>query len=187
MRLLMRCGDGAHRFARLRGRYAGFQAPDHVEEEPTPIDLHRQQKRNFGRPRRPHLHLIHRKSRQALGHHADDGVRTAVERHDLPQYIGSRGKHALPIDVADDGHRRTARLVFLRVEVAAQAGGHAKRGEEVVRYLHAYHLFWRFAVGDGECSTNGHAYRTEDVLARADCLDARPRHPEIVDLLRGVY
>ena len=72
---------------------------------------------------------------EAGRHDADHHHRDAVDADRVIQDAGIAGEAPLPELVAEDRNRRTAFVLFIRGEAAAERRLHAKRGEQVRRHL----------------------------------------------------
>src|SRR5262249_36838412 len=84
------------------------------------VQLRRDEKGKLGRARYPDVDLIQRKRRSGVGQHADDRVRSAVERQELAEYRRIAVEALLPHRRADEHDVLASRPVFARGEVPAE-------------------------------------------------------------------
>ena len=71
---------------------------------------------------------------EICGQHADDGVRLAPQRYGLPDDRGVAVETALPKRVTQHGYGWTARVVFVRQELASNEWNDTQYTEEAGRY-----------------------------------------------------
>ena len=83
--------------------------------------------------RRRHVDVVLLRVVRHVRQHADDGVRPVVHLEHLPDDVPVAAELALPVRVADDQHRRRARLVVVGHERAAEDRLDAEDAEEVRR------------------------------------------------------
>src|SRR5438093_365076 len=87
--------------------------------------------------------------------HADDDVRTAVQRHRLPQRIPSSAEPLLPASVAQhDGVRGGWRILAV-LEIASEHRSDAEGAKETRAHARASHLLRAFCRAQRESTVQG--------------------------------
>ena len=160
--------DDVHRFARALNRHAGPQPRERLEIEPAAVQLRRNEKRHFCRPRHPKLDLVQRKRFRGFRQHADDRVRPAVERDRLADRGFLSVEMASPEAWAQEHDGLAARSILVSGEVSAHLGFEPKDRQHRGRRVESEHLFRVAASGQGERAERAEREVAEHVLPFLD-------------------
>jgi hypothetical protein len=138
---------------------AGAEPPDRAGVDAVAVRLaHR-----IGDERDPQLAAI--RKAEPRGHDPDDGMRGSVDRDRAAEQVGA-AEAALPEPVAEDDDVRSAVLLLLGTEGAADQRLHAEQGQEIGGHAGPLDALGPRLVGERVARPRPHAERGEGAVLR---------------------
>jgi hypothetical protein len=175
-----------HLGAHLGEGDARLEACEDVEEIAAVVDLLAVEERRLERPRGEELDLREREARERRRQHADDRVRTSVERQRPADHVALTAEVRLPETVGEKNDGRTAGPLLVGGEGPSELRSDAEQREVVLRDHQRENLLGVAETGDGVGVEGRNGEVAEHPLALAHHLEARPGEAPLDDVLLRV-